>query len=133
MSARFNDMNLETLTHHESNYSREEIDILNNKKVHALLKNVPEKERGAHFTICMIIMYNEKVVFQTTRKVYGHILKDPIGTNNFGYDCLFASDTSFGKSWAEIDSMRKNLISHRGMAIRDLQSWLCSEAGKQVV
>src|SRR5690606_21432452 len=99
-SARFNDMNLETLQHNESNQSREEIDKLNNEKVHYLMRNVPVHARGAFFTICMIIMFDEKVVFQTIRKAHGHILTQPKGINNFGYDPLFAIITRFIILWS---------------------------------
>lgn len=131
-SARFDDLDIKTKKVTYSNRDRETIDIANTQRVLKLMKNVPSHIRGAHFIVCLIIIKNNNIVFQTTQKSHGWILSEPKGKNNFGYDPIFASDASFGKSWAEIDNVRKNLISHRGRALRDLQAWLCSDIAKDV-
>ncbi|MCP5502433.1 MAG: non-canonical purine NTP pyrophosphatase [Leptospiraceae bacterium] len=131
-SARFSDYDIASKTIHNSNLPREEMDRANNEKVLQCMEAVPEEKRGAYFVICIIIIKNTKVFFRVTQKAFGWILKDKRGDKGFGYDPIFASDTSFGKSWAEIDSTRKNLISHRGEALWDLQAWLCSEEARDI-
>jgi XTP/dITP diphosphohydrolase len=66
------------------------------------------------------------VSFVTERRAYGWVAPAAKGTGGFGYDPIFISDTTGGKTWAEIDSARKDLISHRNRAIWDLMAWLCS-------
>ena len=46
------------------------------------------------------------------------------GTNGFGYDPLFIGNDSFGKTYAELDTARKNLRSHRKKALDDLAFWI---------
>lgn len=57
---------------------------------------------------------------------YGSITRQAAGSGGFGYDPIFESPETFGKTWAEIDPARKALISHRSKALWDLQVWLCS-------
>ena len=45
------------------------------------------------------------------------------GANGFGYDPYFFLP-ELGKTAAEIDPVQKNLISHRGQALRELISQL---------
>ena len=55
--------------------------------------------------------------------VEGMITEEPRGTGGFGYDPIFLpvmSNLTFG----ELDTMRKNAISHRGQAVWKLVRWL---------
>ena len=106
---------------------RSVLDPLNNQRVLAELQDVPLARRGAHFVACITIIDPDgNVAFITERRAAGWIASDAKGTNGFGYDSIFISDTTGGKTWAEIDSARKDLISHRNQAIWDLMAWLCS-------
>lgn len=131
-AAYFDDLDIEKRVVNYSGRPREVIDPANNKRVLQLMEDVEDNKRGAYFIISLKIMKNSWLIFQTMQKAHGWILKEPKGTKGFGYDPIFASDTSFGKSWAEIDSGRKNLISHRAKALWDLQAWLCSEMGRDI-
>jgi XTP/dITP diphosphohydrolase len=49
----------------------------------------------------------------------GEILRAPKGDGGFGYDPLFL-DVTLGKTGAELDAKVKNMISHRGKALKQL-------------
>ena len=60
---------------------------------------------------------------------FGSILTEEKGEGGFGYDNLFYYP-AFGKTLAEIDADQKNAVSHRGIAMRELQK-LLSEMVKE--
>ncbi len=60
-----------------------------------------------------------RVVAEATGKVEGEILSEGRGRDGFGYDPLFFVP-SLGKTMAELSTAEKNLISHRGHALRAL-------------
>jgi XTP/dITP diphosphohydrolase len=51
----------------------------------------------------------------------GQITRQPAGANGFGYDPVFYCP-EFGKTFAELTSEEKNLVSHRGKALRELSA-----------
>lgn len=124
-SARYADLHDGVIV--DSGLSRSVIDRLNMAKVVAGLMGVPQEKRGAYF-ISYIVVINPKgsIAFQVERRAEGFITDAPRGENGFGYDPIFESDTSFGRTWAELDAARKDLISHRSKAVWDLMAWLCS-------
>jgi len=127
-SARFDDGVFEggrLVGHHPSGRGRDEIDLANNRRVIELMQGIQQPHRTAAFEICLVVADTDgNVLFESTGRASGWILPDLIGNDGFGYDPIFASDTSFGKSWAELDSMRKNLISHRRKVLQDFTAWL---------
>ena len=130
-SARFADAKISILSIEikDSGRPRSVMDPLNNQRVLEMMKDVPvhEHERGAYFVANIVVMAPDgTVAFSTERRSPGWIVTEPRGEGGFGYDPIFESDTSFGKTWAEIDSARKDLISHRSKAVWDLMAWLCS-------
>jgi XTP/dITP diphosphohydrolase len=50
---------------------------------------------------------------------YGTLIDDPKGTNGFGYDPYFFLP-ELGLTAAELEPEKKNAISHRGQALREL-------------
>lgn len=123
-SARFADLDLQTRQVTSDDRQREEQDRLNNERLLKLMEGRPLKERGAAFTICLLVAKDDEILFGTERSTYGYIVEEPRGSNGFGYDPLFASEKTFGKTFAEIDSARKNLISHRRRALDRMALWL---------
>ena len=52
--------------------------------------------------------------------VEGRVVRDPRGSNGFGYDPLFLI-TELGRTTAELLPAEKHAISHRGKALRQLR------------
>jgi len=131
-SARFDDLDLTSsmikggrVT--PSGRPRDQMDPANNERVLHLMKDVHQAARGAYFVAYIVVIDPEgDIAFEVEQRAYGWITTELRGTGGFGYDPLFESDTSFGQTWAEIDTARKDLISHRSRAVWDLMAWLCS-------
>jgi XTP/dITP diphosphohydrolase len=102
-------------------------DVANNQK---LIQNLlAYTDRGAHY-VCALVMVNsandpEPLVVQT--RWYGQIVDRAKGSNGFGYDPYFFLP-ELGLTAAELEPAKKNLISHRGLALRELISQLQSRA-----
>src|SRR5882762_9969028 len=94
-------------------------DARNNEKLVQLLAD--KDDRRAHY-YCVIVLLRhaedpEPVIAEATWA--GEIVAEPRGANGFGYDPhFFLGD--FGKTAAELDPEQKNLVSHRGKALRRL-------------
>ncbi len=56
--------------------------------------------------------------------VEGFIATEARGSNGFGYDPLFVPIEGDGRTFAEMDSQEKHLVSHRGRAFRLLSEKL---------
>jgi len=102
-------------------------DAANNLKLIDALRNNPD--RGAHY-VCALVFVNstndpEPIIVQT--RWYGQIVELPAGTNGFGYDPhFFLSEQNL--TAAQLEPAQKNLISHRGQALRELITQLKSRA-----
>ena len=59
-------------------------------------------------------------------EVTGTITVAPRGSGGFGYDPIFLPEMS-GLTFAELDSTRKNAISHRAHAVWKLAVWLAED------
>jgi XTP/dITP diphosphohydrolase len=55
----------------------------------------------------------------------------PRGNGGFGYDPVFLPEETSGRTMAELDMKEKNLISHRGSALRALRAELLEREGMQ--
>jgi XTP/dITP diphosphohydrolase len=130
-SARFDDCVLEgnrVKAHKKSDRSRDVIDHDNYVRVLQMMKDIEQPYRGAKFVISLMVAdVQGKILFKTVSETHGWIAETPRGSNGFGYDPIFISGASFGKTWAEIDTMRKNLISHRRKALREFTSWIAAQ------
>lgn len=98
------------------------------QNLHKLLdamQGIPDPQRSARF-ICVIVLMRHALdpfplISQGSWE--GTILNHAQGTNGFGYDPIFwlASENC---SSAELSALRKNQLSHRGQALRQLASLL---------
>ena len=94
-------------------------DKANNAKLVENLRGIPESHRTAHFCCAMALATPDGRV-QTAEALWeGRILTTPRGANGFGYDPLFFIPTHNCTS-AELSSDEKNLLSHRGQALRTI-------------
>lgn len=89
-----------------------------------LLKNLSGiTNRHANFTCAIAVCYPDGTIVAAEGKSYGRILEEPKGEGGFGYDPLFQSN-EFGATYAELTQEQKNLVSHRGRALKELQKKL---------
>ncbi|HNZ72242.1 MAG TPA: non-canonical purine NTP diphosphatase [Prolixibacteraceae bacterium] len=80
------------------------------------------KNRKARFrTVISLIINGNEMLFEGI--VDGEILHQPIGQLGFGYDPVFKPE-GFSTSFAEMDLVLKNSISHRGKAFEKLIHYL---------
>ena len=100
----------------------------NNRKLLALLKDVPESNRSARFQCLLVYLRHAKdptpLICQGTWE--GRIAFDTQGKNGFGYDPLFVVAEKNCRS-AELMKDEKNAISHRGKAIQLLLNSLSTD------
>ena len=81
------------------------------------LEGVPEEERTARFVCAIAAVLPDGGEITVRATVEGRIGYEERGQNSFGYDPIFYLPES-GKSTAELTEEEKNLISHRGKALR---------------
>ena len=93
-------------------------DADNNRLLLKQLDSVPDDRRAARF-VCALALADDqgRIVLTCQDEVRGSMLREPRGSNGFGYDPLFFVE-SFGKTTAELTSDEKHAISHRGKAMR---------------
>ena len=70
-----------------------------------------------------------RIILTVQDSVEGRILREPRGTNGFGYDPLFLVP-ELGKTGAELSPEHKNRVSHRGQALAALAARL--RAGSRI-
>jgi XTP/dITP diphosphohydrolase len=98
----------------------------NNKKLLNALKDVPEKQRTARFR-CVIALSSPDGKVQTVAgEIRGSIAAAPGGDHGFGYDPIFFVP-SHNKTFAELDSITKNRISHRARALEKARSLIAEK------
>ena len=102
-------------------------DAANNQKLITALKD--QSDREAHY-VCALVMVRsendpEPLIVQT--RWYGEIIDQAKGNHGFGYDPFFYLP-ELQMTAAQLDPVQKNLISHRGQALRELITQLQSRA-----
>lgn len=78
-----------------------------------------ETDRTAHFETVVVLLYPNGESVAASGKVYGRILEQEDGTNDFGYDSIFFCD-ELNKSFGTATADEKNSVSHRGRALQNL-------------
>ena len=107
--------------------SRDEQDRRNNLKLIAELRG--HEDRRAHY-YCVIVMVrhaDDPQPLIAEGSWNGRIILEPRGENGFGYDPYFLLP-DLNLTAAEIDPAQKNLVSHRGKALRRLMARLKEES-----
>ncbi len=100
-------------------------DEANNRKLLALLEDVPDPARTARFrSVVVWVQGPEDPAPLVAEGVWeGRIAPAPRGQGGFGYDPLFLVP-GLGRTAAELDPAEKNRLSHRGRALSALQGML---------
>ena len=103
-----------------ANYAgSEEIDARNMSK---LLENMKGIENRRAFFICTLIAIrapSDPAPIAVEGRWYGEIAREPKGNQGFGYDPIFFLG-ELGCTAAELEIKKKNNISHRAKALKDL-------------
>ena len=89
------------------------------------LSDVPDERRRAHFACAAALVLPSGHEHVTEGVLRGRIIREPRGTNGFGYDPLFLPD-GYDQTTAEMAAARKDAISHRGRAFRALAPTIAS-------
>jgi XTP/dITP diphosphohydrolase len=92
----------------------------NNVKLLAALQN--ESNKKARFRTVIALIYNNQL-YTFEGVVEGKIVPQPKGNEGFGYDPVFVPE-GYNQTFAEMISVLKNTISHRGLATAKLMSFL---------
>ena len=92
-----------------------------NTRLLALLEGVTE--RRARFVCVAALAWPDGRVETFDGEVRGEIGPGPRGTRGFGYDPLFVIEGD-GRTMAELESLAKHRISHRGLAAAKLRARL---------
>lgn len=96
-------------------------DKKNLEKLLADISDVPEAERTARFQCLLVYMVHANdptpIICQGTWE--GRILFDAVGENGFGYDPVFYVPSEHCSA-AQLTSVVKNKLSHRGQALQKL-------------
>ena len=103
-------------------------DEANNDKLLAELAGVEEGKRAAKFVsaVCFYLPKGRSVTY--LGECPGRVIFERRGTNGFGYDPLFVPDdvglaeggvrpNTEGRTYAELEAIEKDAISHRGKAM----------------
>ena len=106
-------------------------DAANNAKVLAMLGSQENPSRKAHFHCTLVLAHPDRESLVVEGDIEGEIEEFPIGDYGFGYDPLFYLP-HLGKTMAELSDVEKNQISHRAIALKNLEknwaAWLEKEA-----
>lgn len=95
----------------------------NNARLLKELDGVAEADRTARFACSVVLRMDEETLVYADGYCEGRIIEAPRGSGGFGYDPLFIPD-GFDRTFAELTSEEKNLISHRGKALKSLKEQL---------
>ncbi len=102
---------------YSARYAGEQKDA--NDNMDKLLSELKDKSnRKANFkTVIALNLNGNQNLF--TGIINGKIIEKKIGTNGFGYDPIFVAD-GYSKTFAELTMEEKSIISHRGIAVKEL-------------
>ncbi|MBP5345503.1 MAG: RdgB/HAM1 family non-canonical purine NTP pyrophosphatase [Bacteroidales bacterium] len=96
-----------------------------NANMDKLLRNMTNiKERQAQFrTVIVLLMDGKRLEFEGVCR--GEITRERSGNKGFGYDPVFIPE-GHTIAFAEMSMEDKNIISHRGKAVRQLVKYLAT-------
>ena len=92
-----------------------------NKKILEMMKDVPEEKRTARFVSAVCLAMPDGRLIEEEGTIEGIIGYEIKGSNGFGYDPIFYIP-ELKKYSAELSLEEKNLISHRGKAMRAVKN-----------
>lgn len=110
---------------HSARYAGPDSDpVANLAKLMAALVDVPVPLRTGRFRTVVAVVFGDGREVTADGAVEGHIALEPRGDLGFGYDPVFVPDEAAPLTFAQMPADAKNLISHRGRALRALAELL---------
>tara|TARA_Y100001968_G_scaffold272812_1_gene265231 strand:- start:15113 stop:15709 length:597 start_codon:yes stop_codon:yes gene_type:complete len=98
---------------HSARYANSDLERINK-----LLKNLESySNRKAKFISTICLAFKGKVLLEVEGECKGLITYKPRGRNGFGYDPIFEEINS-GLTFAEMESEKKKIYGHRGIAFK---------------
>jgi len=91
------------------------------------LADVPDGSRTARFVAVLALIDASGTLTLSRGTCDGAIARSERGINGFGYDSIF--EFADGRTMAELDASDKNLVSHRGQALRKARPRLLRALG----
>ena len=108
---------------YSSRYAGENVSYEDNvMKLLRELRSTPSDKRTARFRTIIFYTDGDRELY-TQGEIQGVITENPRGTNGFGYDPVFYIP-EVKKTMAELTSAEKNILSHRGQAMRKFRKLL---------
>ncbi len=99
---------------------------IKNNKILERMKDVPLKKRTARFVCVIAASLPNGKIFTTRATIEGIIGYEIQGENGFGYDPIFYLP-EYECTTAQLSFEKKNLLSHRGKALREMKEVLKKE------
>ncbi len=94
-----------------------------NKNIIERLDGVPVEKRSARFVCAIAAVLPDGSTKVVRKTIEGYIGYEEKGENGFGYDPIFVVP-EYEKTTAELSMEEKNIISHRGKALRSMKEEL---------
>lgn len=94
-----------------------------NKNIIERLDGVPVEKRSARFVCAIAAVLPDGSTKVVRKTIEGYIGYEEKGENGFGYDPIFVVP-EYEKTTAELTTEEKNIISHRGKALRSMKEEL---------
>ena len=91
------------------------------EKLLAELADVPDRDRTARFACAICVAIPGNAYLERTGTLEGRIGRERRGNHGFGYDPVFLVGTE-SRTLAEFSPEEKNLISHRGVAMKKIKA-----------
>jgi XTP/dITP diphosphohydrolase len=100
-------------------------DARNNELLLDQLHDVPDERRGAHFTCAVAWVMPDGRERVVEGRMDGRIIREVRGSGGFGYDVV--EHDAEDLTSAELGPGEKDLISHRGRALRELAPYVAAD------
>ena len=97
--------------------------VIKNKRILEMMEGVAEEKRSARFVAAIAAVFPDGREVTKRGVMEGRIGYEISGNGGFGYDPIFFLP-EFNKTSADITAEEKNVISHRGKALRMMKEEL---------
>lgn len=108
---------------YSARYSASGTDEDNNKKLVEECAALDEEGRQASYVCAIVLARGGQEIYSCEGKCYGRIVLEAHGNGGFGYDPYFYLP-EYGQTFGELPAEEKNKISHRALALKNVQEFL---------